>query len=496
VAHKPPTTPTNRPTPPQKPTNQPTNQPTDGQTKEDISAADLVPNLNLKRLIYDLVEEGGQGLACKPTNAEEAGTETAFGFEEVMVLRCLGPAESDWMGKAQVVTKEGVAGGRRRSSAAGREAMVFQDTTVSRRHFEAGWGPLEASASASASDGSGSAGGSAGGSGRGGGGAPGFYIQDLGSAGGTYLRLRHREALALRDGAMILVGKHQFIVLAPGRLGELMPGGGGGAGEGGEQQEHEAGLRPPLQQQPSGLGTPQAGGGGGGGGSGPDESAGAGASGVGGSETKPASALIQAYLAKPRAPLVGTDGRPQLALKCFAPEGSPMQHRVFLVGPEGATVGRKQSNTVSLSQEKNGEVLGLDSAVSGEHCRILYEPPETGGRGFVVLDGGPGGDKASTNGTWARLSYMQMASPRQPLERDDEILVGGILRFQVAFDQFLMELPVPPSCGMEEGEGEEVVSDGSGSSPRSSGRGQQQQQQQQGPKAVEAGSGDDLMEVS
>jgi hypothetical protein len=226
---------------------------------------------------------------------------------------------------------------------------------------------------------------------------------------------------------------------------------------------------------------------------------------VGSSESKPASALIQAYLARPRAPLVGAEGRPQMALKCFAPEGSPMQHRVFLIGPEGATVGRKQSNTVSLSQEKNGEVLGLDSAVSGEHCRVLYRPPEAAGnnrgRGFVVLDGGPGGDKASTNGTWARLSYMQMASPRQPLERDDEILVGGILRFQVAFDQFLMELPLPPPCGMDEGEGKEAVSDGSGSSPRSSGgRGQQhqRQEQRQGAKELEStdASGDDLMEVS
>ncbi len=466
-------------------------------------------NLNLKRLIYDLVAEGGQGLAAKPTahpaSAEEAGGETAFGFEDVMVLRCLGPAESDWMGKVQVVTKEGVAGGRRRSSAGGREAMVFQDTTVSRRHFEAGWGPLDEA-------------------GAGAGARRSFYIQDLGSAGGTYLRLRHREALALHDGAMILVGKHQFIVLAPGRVGELLQGGGaataGAPGEvgmdGGEQeqaaqeeQQAQAGLRPPLLQQATlgGLGTPRAGAGAGAGagGGGPDDSAGAG--GVGSSESKPASALIQAYLARPRAPLVGADGRPQLALKCFAPEGSPMQHRVFLIGPEGATVGRKQSNTVSLSQEKNGEVLGLDSAVSGEHCRVLYRTPEAGkgegggGRGFVVLDGGPGGDKASTNGTWARLSYMQMASPRQPLERDDEILVGGILRFQVAFDQFLMELPVPPPCGMDEGEGEEAVSDGSGSSPRSSGgRAQQQQQQQQeprqGPKELEGASGEDLMEVS
>ncbi len=167
-------------------------------------------------------------------------------------------------------------------------------------------------------------------------------------------------------------------------------------------------------------------------------------------------ALIQAYLQRPKAPLVSADEgppRPLLMLKCFAPEGSPMQHRVFAVGTEGATVGRKQSNTVSLSQEKGGEVLGLDSAVSGEHCRLEYHH-EKGA--FVLLDGGPGGDKPSTNGTWARLSYMQMASPRQVLERDDEILVGGILRFAVSFESFLMEGVVPPRGEEEEeGRGEE-----------------------------------------
>jgi hypothetical protein len=96
------------------------------QTKEEISSADLVANLNLKRLIYDLVAEGGHGLAAKPTNAEEASQETAFGFDDVMVLRCLGPAESDWMNRSQVVTKEGISGGRKRNSTGGKDSMVFQ----------------------------------------------------------------------------------------------------------------------------------------------------------------------------------------------------------------------------------------------------------------------------------------------------------------------------------------------------------------------------------
>lgn len=147
-----------------------------------------------------------------------------------------------------------------------------------------------------------------------------------------------------------------------------------------------------------------------------------------------------------------------------------VQHRSFVIDSRGATIGRKQSNLVSLSQEKGehhhhhhttgsalaaalsistcssrrclpacltavcgppgliissgsgDEVLGLDSAVSGEHCRIEWSSDGC----FVLLDGVRG--KASTNGTWVRLSYMQQASLREFLKKDDEILIGGILR--------------------------------------------------------------------
>lgn len=34
-------------------------------------------------------------------------------------------------------------------------------------------------------------------------------LQDLGSAGGTYLRLPHGHAKPLDDGSIFLVGKHQ-----------------------------------------------------------------------------------------------------------------------------------------------------------------------------------------------------------------------------------------------------------------------------------------------
>ena len=254
-----------------------------------------MPNLNLKRLIYDLVAEGGSGLAAKPANAEEAAQETAFGFDDVMVLRCLGPAESEWIGKTQLVTKEGISGGRRRNSTGGRESMIFQDSTVSRRHFEAGWGAIDEE------------------------GNEGFYIQDLGSAGGTYIRLTHREAMTLRDGAMLLVGKHQFLVVAPSRVAELTA---------------------TTVEEPQQAG-------------GPDDS-------NAGTQDKASGRLMQAYLQKPKAPLIASDGRPMMMLKCFAPEGSPMQHTIFSRGIEGASIGRKQTNTVSLSQVRQVRISGTD----------------------------------------------------------------------------------------------------------------------------------------
>eukprot|EP00624_Nannochloropsis_granulata_P002642 evm.model.NODE_23319_length_5384_cov_17.719353.1 len=174
--------------------------------------------------------------------------------------------------------------------------------------------------------------------------------------------------MGLRDGAMILVGKHQFIVLAPSRFHELQQ----------QQPQPPTASTAPLAIPPMGgsstppsprspdmdlidqdqapsdhdfLLVPPTSGGGGGGGATPavevtDDSngwsagAGGGGSARGACGGKTMGALIQAYLQRPKAPLVSADEgppRPLLMLKCFAPEGSPMQHRVFAVGTEGAT---------------------------------------------------------------------------------------------------------------------------------------------------------------
>ena len=46
---------------------------------------------------------------------------------------------------------------------------------------------------------------------------------------------------------------------------------------------------------------------------------------------------------------VDDDGRPLLVLRCFAPEGTPIQGREFALTSRGATLGRRQGNTVSFS---------------------------------------------------------------------------------------------------------------------------------------------------
>jgi hypothetical protein len=72
-------------------------------------------------------------------------------------------------------------------------------------------------------------------------------------------------------------------------------------------------------------------------------------------------------------------GRPQLVLKCIAPEGSPMQHRMFTLDGTGATIGRKQTNLVSLSQEKGAFPFSITRFLPGEifspSTIPMFKPP-------------------------------------------------------------------------------------------------------------------------
>ncbi|KAH8070596.1 ubiquitin-protein transferase [Aureococcus anophagefferens] len=190
------------------------------KTGERLEHRMLVPNHNLKRLVDDLVLEGGAGLyssaegAATPlcdareerktfetaddgmprppsSSGRPGGRRAELASEPVLLLQCLGPPESEWNGRSFEVSKNGVVGGRRRPSASGgapddgggigdRDFMPFADSTVSRRHFEI------------CHDG-----------GR-------FAVRDLGSASGTFRRLRNGAEAPLTLGAMAMIGKHQL----------------------------------------------------------------------------------------------------------------------------------------------------------------------------------------------------------------------------------------------------------------------------------------------
>jgi hypothetical protein len=67
-----------------------TNSPRTGEPMESLTIA----NMNMKKLIQDLINEGGAGLYT----ADVSDSRRLFDVfaEKVLVLKCLGPPESDW----------------------------------------------------------------------------------------------------------------------------------------------------------------------------------------------------------------------------------------------------------------------------------------------------------------------------------------------------------------------------------------------------------------
>ena len=96
----------------------------------------ILSNLTLKKLIQDLINEGGAGLYTKDTSDGERMFEVRP--ERILVMTCYGPPESEWFEKKFHVTSLGCIGGRNvhDESLLGRDVMSFKETTVSRRHFE------------------------------------------------------------------------------------------------------------------------------------------------------------------------------------------------------------------------------------------------------------------------------------------------------------------------------------------------------------------------
>lgn len=100
------------------------------------------------------------------------------------VMLCLGPPESDWNQRNFQVTPNGCLGGRKMPENLDKEFIVFKDTTVSRRHFEISYDSTRAV----------------------------YALRDLGSAGGSFVRIPFGVKKVLHPGMMLLMGKHQFTV--------------------------------------------------------------------------------------------------------------------------------------------------------------------------------------------------------------------------------------------------------------------------------------------
>jgi FHA domain len=120
-------------------------------------------------------------------------------------------------------------------------------------------------------------------------------------------------------------------------------------------------------------------------------------------------------------------------LECFAPEGTPIQGRRYKVDREGASLGRKQSNAIAFSHETGGQIMGIDSSISGEHARIVFNAEEDC---LELFDGACG--KPSTNGTWFRLSAMHERSAAHAIRDGLELLVGTV-RFSAVHEMMVVE---------------------------------------------------------
>lgn len=134
-------------------------------------------------------------------------------------------------------------------------------------------------------------------------------------------------------------------------------------------------------------------------------------------------------------------------LTCCAPDGSPLQGHSFILGRNGAVLGRKSTCDVQLfikqfvpgttADDKPVEqVVHVDSAISSEHARIEFDERKGA---FLIVDGNE--TKPSTNGTWIRLSGPHQASSEHELHVGDEVLIGTV-RFQAKESKTISEYAV------------------------------------------------------
>jgi pSer/pThr/pTyr-binding forkhead associated (FHA) protein len=477
-------------------------------------AAGVTSNLNMKKLIQDLIYEGGRGLYAR--DRDDRGRLFEVRPEKVLTMHCLGPVESDWNGCTFTVSSSGCLGGRKMPDDAleRRDFVLFRESTISRRHFQIS---LQNVNNSNGGD---------------------YSVRDLGSVGGCYLRIFKRKELY--PGMIFMCGKHQFLVssiddislsqsygehdtlglalpLSSSRqrntrrrldsddsIENMRPEAESMVSEASElqvllssladiaqcgdddarsvQQEEIAKCLVGIQQRvlrmsasgvlhqnnnarnlasvPEGIDTER--------------------NGSQGLETKDNSehnllelesesnALLDSntnsntntntninYIdenSPPQSAIIGEGNKNnpgrwmgrRLKLTCFGPEQSPIVGQTFVVGPEGATIGRMQTNDIALcvKMQREGDEAQrwttIDSAVSSVHAHVSLDRRSGS---FFLYDGSPGpesiaprgdgnGAKNSLNGTWFRISGPNQESPYMKLEVGMELLIGTV-RFKV-----------------------------------------------------------------
>lgn len=503
------------------------------KTGQPLEHTILIPNHNLKRLLKDMIREGGESLYYREesekttisqsgTSSEDRAKDESYNAEvstpanylsdlnntgrggndehnkqnaipsqdpatlqtppviyvpnepspgpllalvhaKILNCRCLGPPESDWNNRSfhlKESSTETLLGGRRRPHEHTAQNFVqFTDVTVSRRHFEIRFHNGM------------------------------FQIRDLGSAGGTFVRIPQRYRVPLTEGTMIMLGKHQLVVLEYSTTSatdenseqsgfqiddyqgiDLIEGFNTSASD----TNHDDGDNDELVEDASDNTdnsgfefTDQN--------SGntierkrddEDENEQKNDINTESSDRFRMKALRQIPPLVPQT-ILESEGMhdlnhsgttfdnntdedaltPLIHLRCFAPEGTPIQNRKYAVTRKGATLGRKQSNTISFCHEvlkasdnetqklleNQHQFVGLDSSISGEHATIQFNE-ET--NQLELFDGV--NNRGSTNGTWFRLSPMHEESNWFTLDNKSEILIGTV-RFEVEIKDAVVE---------------------------------------------------------
>ncbi|KAJ1401286.1 hypothetical protein B484DRAFT_437866, partial [Ochromonadaceae sp. CCMP2298] len=226
------------------------------------------------------------------------------------------------------VNRFGCVGGRKHNpddSANSKETVLFKDITVSRRHFEITH-------------------------------CNGYSIRDLGSAGGTFIRIPHGRKKILHPGMIILLGKHQFTVSS---IDDGTTSGIKRPKNGSLNSEAILSLVENAEKILSDYSMEAQGG----------------ASGLSERRTFLLSPLLLVYCKI-------------TSFIQLTPPSTPTGQS-FVIDKEGASLGRKATNSIPLlmkiTTDNGGErAVNVDTAISSEHARVDFDASSGS---FLICDG-------------------------------------------------------------------------------------------------------------